>query len=58
MMDKRFFIFRLNGIDNCVTENPTDAVCIYNQLSEINGIEYQKTELNNLTTTYYFVLKN
>lgn len=58
MMDKRFFIFRLNGIDNCVTENPNDAVCIYNQLSEINGIEYQKTEVNNLTTTYYFVLKN
>jgi hypothetical protein len=57
-MDKRFFIFRLNGIDNCVTENPNDAVCIYNQLMEINGIKYEKTEVNNMTTTYYFVLKN
>lgn len=58
MIDKRIFIFRLNGLDNFIVDNPKDAETIYNQLADNKSIEHERTELNNKTTTYYFVWKN
>lgn len=60
MITKRIFIFRINGVDNFITDNATDAVIIYESLERDQGIGYKwdHTELNNMTTTYYFVIKD
>ena len=58
MIDKRIFIFRLNGLDNFIADNPKDAEIIYDQLEHNKSIEHERTELNNMTTTYYFRWKN
>lgn len=59
MINKRLFIFRINGVDNFIVDNPSDALIIYEQLERDQGIgfKWERTELNNMTTTYYFVFK-
>lgn len=58
MIDKRIFIFRLNGLDNFIADNSKDAEIIYDQLEHNKNIEHERTELNNMTTTYYFRWKD
>ena len=53
MAIKRYFIFRVNGIDNCIIDNASDAQKLHEILIE-HGYKHIDTELNNLTTTYYF----
>jgi hypothetical protein len=54
-MEKRYFIFRINGIDNGITDDAAKAVKLH-ELFLLNGFKHTNTELNNLTTTYYFTL--
>jgi hypothetical protein len=53
MANKRYFIFRVNGIDNCVLDDANNAKALYDMLI-LNDYIYINTEVNNLTTTYYF----
>ena len=57
MLNKRIFIFRLNGMDYFIADNPNDSLIIYEQLEHNKCIKYERTELNNMSTTYYFVWK-
>ena len=58
MTKKRLFIFRVNGIDNCIVYDAEDARKLYEMLLEKSDtFQYENTDLNNLTTTYYFITK-
>ena len=59
MITKRIFIFRIDGTDFCIVDNAKDAAIIYDQLEKDHGIGYkwERTDLNFLTTTYYFTTK-
>lgn len=52
-MADRYFIFRMNGTDFGITDDPNKAAALYEKAIELGFIE-DHTELNNLTTTYYF----
>ena len=54
-MANRYFIFRVNGIDNGIFDDPTKAAEIH-ELFLKHGFKHTDTDINCLTTTYYYTI--
>ena len=57
MITNRLFIFRVNGNDNFIADDPEKARQLYEMFEENDIFKYERTEINSLTTTYYFIIR-
>lgn len=55
MANTRYFIFRVNGIDNGITDDASKAREAFELLVQ-SGFKLINTDLNNMTTTYNFTI--